>query len=437
MTDTTEQKKIFAWAGGPGVKAALVGVLLLILLIPLNIVQSLVEERSQRSAEVIADIGAVWGHEQRVQGPHLVVPYNYAVPGAASGTSNVKRRIFLLLPEKLEIDGTVDVQSRSISLYQANVYTAKLTMTAHYRLPELLTHPNVSEPFYEEMLAGLMLGDVQGLQGDIEISANGTPLKILPGAGYGKRADFGVHGRVPRGIKPGDSVVLVASFSLRGSEALNIWPSGAKSDITLSSAWPSPGFQGRFSPVTRTVSDKGFTANWQTLRLAQGIGPVLDENHARREYISVRFVDPVNRYSMAERSVKYGSLFVLMTFAVLYLFEVISGRRVHPVQYMLTGLALCLFFLSLLALAEHLSFGAAYALSAAIIIGLVTAYARSVTRSSGWAIGILGTLAALFGYLYGVLLLEDMALLAGTTLLIVAIAGAMWLTRRVDWYGAK
>lgn len=388
-----------------------------------------------RADEVLAEIGNVWGQEQQVTGPVLVLPYDKVVSRDTSGEAKLRRETALLLPDEQTIVGTVDVESRSISLFEANVYTAHMTITSKFLVPDLGIRAGYDAVYYHEALASLFLGDVRGLQGDLELLVADNPLKVQPGTGYGSKAKHGVHGLVPMGLEAGAVLTVTARFSLRGSGALHLWPAGEKSDISLSSRWPSPGFQGRFSPVSRDVTDSGFEATWQTLRLAQGIGQVIDSGHLPQEFVTVRFVDPVNRYSMAERSAKYGSLFVLMTFAVLYLFEVISGRRVHPVQYMLTGLSLCLFFLALLALAEHLPFGAAYALAATIIVLMVTTYARSVTQSRRWTAGVFCTLAALLAYLYGVLLLEDFALLAGTALILVAIAAAMWLTRRVDWYG--
>ncbi|TNE62372.1 MAG: cell envelope integrity protein CreD [Alphaproteobacteria bacterium] len=421
--------------GGPGVKAALVGLLLLVLLIPLSMINGLIGERSNRAIEVMQSVGRTWGYEQTVAGPLLVLPYDHVISRTTSGEERLERRQLVLLPAFLKADGKVDVEPRQIGLYETKVYTAHMTLEARFDVPELFDGVDPGRLHWDEAVMSLALSDLQGLQGDLELVAAGQSLRIAPGVGF-EGARYGVHAPLAGKVKPGEGISLGASFSLRGSSMLSIWPSGEKSEISLTSAWPSPGFGGRFSPISHTITDAGFDAKWQTLRLAQGIGPVLagDKSLPYDQAVSVRFVDPVNRYSMVERSAKYGALFVLLTFSVLYLFEVMSKSRVHPVQYMLTGLALCLFFMGLLALAEHMPFAAAYALASVLVIGLVTAYARSVTRSARWTGSILATQVVLFGFLYSVLKMEDMALLSGTVLLFAGLAAAMYLTRRVDWY---
>jgi len=432
MENETE-KKLLSGLNGPGVKAALVGFLLLVLLIPIFMVQSLVGERSSRSQEVLSGISTTWGGAQEIAGPVLVLPYDHVVSRSSSGEEKLDRRHLILLADTLSVDGKVDVEKRAISIYETNVYTAHIKLQATFKLPLLIDGTSPDHLKWEGLSVSLPLSDIQGLQGNMEIISGGKLLPIEPGTGAGLRAQ-GIHAALPDTLQGGDTFTVAMSFSLRGTGVLDIWPSGAKTDVTLASSWPSPGFQGRFSPISHKIDKDGFSAQWQTLRLAQGIGPVLFDGLPHGQAISVKFIEPVNTYSMTDRSAKYGSLFVLMTFAVLYLFEVISGRRVHPVQYLLTGLALCLFFMALLALSEHLAFGLAYSISAIIVIAMVAAYGRSVMGSGTWTSGITLTQVALFAYLYGVLKMEDFALLSGTALLFIALAAAMFLTRRVDWY---
>ncbi|WP_262689383.1 cell envelope integrity protein CreD [Kordiimonas aestuarii] len=426
----SENSRFMQFLNGYGVKSVLIGLMLLIMLIPLSMIGSLVNERSGRAREADMKIGEVWGHEQIVGGPMLVVPYEAVEKIRKTGELVTLRRQLVLLPDRLTVGGVIDVESRRLGLYSSNVYTANLTMTGTFTIPDIDT--DTLE--WGKATVSLFLDDLQGLQGDIVMTVDGKDTTIKPATGL-EHNPSGVHVQAAD-LAPGRSFAAEGSFSLRGMRALNIWPSGTTSDIQLSSAWPSPGFHGRFSPISRTVSKDGFDARWQTLRLAQGIGPVLSDGAPLpvMNTVTVNFIDPVNTYSLTDRSVKYGSLFVLLTFAVIYLFEVVSGSKVHPVQYILIGLALCLFFMGLLSLAEHMAFTMAYIVSSTLIVGLVTAYACSVTKSRSWTVGICLTQTALLGFLYGVLNMEDFALLAGTTLMFVALAVAMYLTRNVDWY---
>ena len=424
------------WQDGLGFKACLIGALLLIMLIPLMMIGSLVEERASRATEVINAIGEVWGHEQEIVGPFLILPYDDVVSKTDEGEKLV-RRTLVLLSKTLKVNGNFDVERRSLGLFDTNVYTAHLKINALFDLSKEIAGLDPARLQLDAIVASLVLGDLRGLQGNISVTANGQKLEVEPGSGT-TQISPGVHVVLPNNLDKTDSLDIEISFSLRGSEAFNIWPSGGTTEINLKSAWQSPSFLGRFSPSQRSVTADGFTAKWEILRMAQGIGPVLREGNSFSKFqnASVRFVEPVNSYSMSERSIKYGSLFVLLTFAVLYLFEILAKKKVHPVQYMLMGLALCLFFLALLALSEHVPFGVAYGLASLIVVTLVSAYAKSVTRSSGWTIGIGVIQSTLFAFLYGVLMLEDMALLAGATLLLAGLASAMYLTRNVDWYQA-
>jgi inner membrane protein len=135
-----------------------------------------------------------------------------------------------------------------------------------------------------------------------------------------------------------------------------------------------------------------------------------------------------------ERSVKYGFLFIGLTFAAFFLFEVLKRLAIHPVQYALVGLALAIFFLLLISLSEHLGFAAAYAIAAASCVALIGYYVAHVLKSvrRGVFFGI--ALSALYGLLYVLLRVEDQALLMGSLLVFACVASAMVATRRVDWY---
>jgi inner membrane protein len=145
-------------------------------------------------------------------------------------------------------------------------------------------------------------------------------------------------------------------------------------------------------------------------------------------------MDPVDHYRMAERSVKYAGLFILLTFATVWLIEVLAGVRVHPIQYLLLGGALCLFYLLELSLSEHLGFPAAYAVASVAVIGMVAAYGAVVLRSRRRALVVAAGVALLYAYLYLLLMNEDYALLIGSVGLFAILGAIMFATRRVDWY---
>jgi inner membrane protein len=238
-----------------------------------------------------------------------------------------------------------------------------------------------------------------------------------------------------------------AAFSLdldlAGMERLDIVPAAGETNVSLRSPWPHPSFGGRFLPETRSVSERGFEAAWRMSDLGANVRQAFQRCLQSKcdAYLAgsfgVSLVQPVDVYQKTYRALHYGILFVGLTFALFFLYEVICGLRVHPVQYALVGLALVAFFLLLLALAEHVGFGLAYGLGAAACVALVGAYVRIALGSSARAASLAALLAALYGALYVVLGSEDYALLMGALLVFAALAAFMLVTRRLDWYAVS
>jgi inner membrane protein len=281
---------------------------------------------------------------------------------------------------------------------------------------------------------------VRGLVGVPTLRVSGVAHDLQQGLGYGERR--GLHTRL---AVPVDDAELAFDIefeaTLQGTETLAIAPLGARSDITLTSAWPHPQFHGQFLPREPEVSAEGFRAHWQISSLATSAPAQFrarlhegQDTRAGIDAVAVSLVDPVNIYSKVDRATKYGLLFVLLTFVAFFMFEMLRRLRVHPIQYGLVGLALAIFFLLLLALSEHVAFGVAYLASAAACIALIGYYVGHVLHSRLRGIGFAATLAALYAALYGLLISEDNALVLGAGLLFAVLAAIMVLTRRVDWY---
>mgnify|MGYP000848915396 FL=1 len=213
---------------------------------------------------------------------------------------------------------------------------------------------------------------------------------------------------------------------------------GDTTHIDVRGNWPHPSFYGQFLPESRQVNDAGFSAAWSTTRLATNMLHQLFEhlrnNRPLDTLIGVRFVDPTDSYTQTDRAIKYGLLFIGLTFAAFFLFEVLKRLAIHPFQYGLAGTALVLFYLLLLSLSEHVDFGIAYAIATAGCVALLAYYLSHVLDSLGWGLGFGALIGAVFGILYVLISLEDLALLAGSVTLFGALALVMALTRKVDWY---
>ena len=297
------------------------------------------------------------------------------------------------------------------------------------------------------------MSDVRGLSAVSPLTFGDSRVELEPGGDQGPLMSGGLRAATPLGalMAAGPQVTadqggipFAVNLTLAGTEALAFVPAGTATDVTLRSTWPDAGFSGAFLPESRQVSSAGVTAHWQVAHFARGYpqawvkGATDEDDHRRRvaeSEFSLALVQTVDQYRQAERAVKYGVLFILLTFVVFFLWEVLAALRLHPVQYLLVGSALVVFYLLLLSISDT-PFGAAYAISAAAITVLVAGYASAILRAGVRGASVVGGwLASLYGVLFVLLQLEDIALLVGALVVFVALASVMWLTRRIDWYG--
>ena len=208
-------------------------------------------------------------------------------------------------------------------------------------------------------------------------------------------------------------------------------PLGEATTTELRGNWPHPSFGGAFLPRTREISKDGFVARWSTTGLASNAAQI----DGKAKVFEVRLIDPVDVYRQALRAVKYGVLFVVLTFAAFFMFENLKSLPIHPVQYALVGLAQAVFFLLLTSLSEHINFVMAYLVAAIASITLIGIYLAAILRGWRRGFGFGFALATLYASLFGILRSEESALLLGSLLLFFALAGVMLGTRRIEWYG--
>lgn len=148
----------------------------------------------------------------------------------------------------------------------------------------------------------------------------------------------------------------------------------------------------------------------------------------------VSFAEPNDVYLQTERAMKYALLLILVSFGTFFLFEVIKSSRIHPIQYLLVGCALFVFYVLLLPLAEQIIFWKAYAIAASACVGLIGWYTYYVLGGIKRAAIFTGTLAGLYAAFFGILTTEDMNLLLGAVFCFAILACVMVMTRKIDWY---
>jgi inner membrane protein len=416
-----------------------VGGLALLLLVPIVLIGALIGEREQRRDEAVAEVSAKWGNRQAIVGPVLLVPYTARVQETDTQSKTIVRevpRTAVVLPASLRAVGTLQAESRSRGIFAVPVYSAALELAGAFtRPPDGDIDRDATLVHWDRAQLAIGISDVRALQRAPAATWNGAPMAFLPGADALSPVSSGIHAPVNASA---ESLTFTVPLALNGSLGLALTPVGERTVVSLQSNSGNPSFQGAWLPTRREVSADRFTASWEIPFLGRNYPQVWSATADMKTAVAasqfgVDLVDPVDQYRMAERSVKYAILFILLTFGTVWLMEVLTGLRVHPIQYLLLGAALCIFYLLELSLAEHLGFAAAYVAAALAIVALIGMYGYWILGRAARAAGVAAGVAALYGYLYVLLMNEDYALLIGSIGLFAALAGVMFVTRRVDW----
>ncbi len=415
-------------------KGFITGFLILVMLIPATLVQELVQERKNRQQEVIAEVSSKWADPQTITGPYISVPYSQTLD-AGDGKTTVVEKTMILLPEKLNVTGTVEPQFKRRGIYNVALYKSDLNLKGHFALKEATTEANENIRWEQAKLC-LGLTDTRGIEAQPMVSFRDSNFSFgagLPGnLMAAKGASVGVN---LAGVSPEEALSFNIPVKLRGSESLQVVPTGKSTTVQLSSSWQSPSFNGKFLPEY-TLGKEGFNAKWNVLHFNRDFPQVWKNQSFKAEEFSFGFslLQPTDHYAKTMRSVKYAILFIGLTFGFFFLLEALQGHRVHPVQYILTGIALVVFYTLLLSLGEVIDFNKAYGLAALATTLLITTYGRHLF--SGWnnAFILGGFLGSLYAFIFMLIQLEDTSLLAGSIGLFVLVAIAMQLSRKIKWY---
>lgn len=442
-------------------KALIVGGISVAFIVPLTMIWGVVKERSRYRDTVMAEVAKSTAQSQTLAGPFVVVHYRERVPATTKGEADqVRECTQLLLPDSLSIESRTSVEKRQRGIYRVPVFRAVSGFKASFTLPPDFG-VKAKGVLVEEPRAEVAFGvsDPRGIRAAPALKLDGATLETRPGASLGW-LEHGFSAPLPADAA-GRRIGLDASLELLGTDRLTLVPIGAVTNVELSSDWPHPSFVGGFLPDDRSVSSQGFRARWKLSRFATGVDDAVARTRGSMSSVSssvsrsepvagdvagnsvpgflnidlgVRFVQPVDVYQQSERAVKYGFLFVFLTFVAFFLFEVLRRMAVHPIQYMLCGAALALFFLLVISLSEHLPFAMAYLVASGACVGLIAFYVGHVLRSATRGMMFGALLGALYGFLYVILQSEDYALLLGALLLFAALTIVMVTTRRIDWY---
>jgi inner membrane protein len=433
-------------------KFAAIALVLLLLVAGLFQISEVVHDRQTYRQVAIQSVANSLAGPQTLTGPLIQMACTEEWSELTDKAVVVQRREFHVVapPTALKVRGTSQLEPRSRGLHATQAFNLKAGISAQWAdlesLKPVAQHAN-SRLSCGQPLLMLAVSDSRGIR-HAGLTLGGQPLTLKPGTFYG-RFPRGVHAPLPPATPRSAPLDAEIELELVGTEKIAIVPVGGDTQVQISSNWPHPSFGGQFLPAERQVRNDGFEANWRVSALAstaqQDVAQRRDgcSNSTAEEVplstncvetLDVTFVDPANTYALSDRATKYGLLFIGLTFLAVGLFEFMKSLRVHPIQYLLVGAAMCLFFLLLVSLSEHMSFEAAYAVAASACVLLLAFYASHIlgrwSRGVPFGLGI----ATLYGMLFVLLRLEQTALLVGALALFAVLAAIMVLTRRIDWY---
>ena len=430
-----------------GVKLIVVCGLAVLMVIPALFVSSVVEDRTQRAADVVKEISAHVGGQQTFLGPTLAVPYT--IP-PRSPVDSARHGMYLVFPSQASAALKVASEERRRSLFKVPVFQADLKLDGTFDLTGV---PAAAPPNAEldwsraEIVVGVT--DARGALSDATITADGknsplSPAQVAQNISFGAdpkaQTTLTLFGAKVDGIaKPDAHFNVTSTLRFSGAQRIALLAYGKTTHVTTEANWPSPGFDGGFLPISRNISPRGFNAEWSVPFIARGVraeGSGETINGLDATALGTSFIEVADPYQSVNRSLKYMPLFLGLIFLSYFIFEATTGKRVHPAQYILVGIAQLIFYLLLLALAERIGFGFGFLIGGSATVILLSANARWIFASRLQGFRALAIFTSLYTMIYLLLRLEDNALLVGAIASFLAVAAAMYFTRHIDWYGS-
>jgi inner membrane protein len=413
--------------------------LVLILLIPIEMVESLIYQRGHRQDEAVREVSQKWGNRQTLSGPVLTVPYShYSTMVDEEGETTIKKakQYAHFLPFELDIENELEPEKRYRGIYEVIVYKSKVNLSGHFEKPDF-KKLNIEEEnvLWEEATVAIGLSDLRSIQNSVKLQWNGEKYAFNPGLKTKDVISRGISTPVSLNAKRLDFKI---DLSFNGSQNISFTPFGRTTHVVVKSPWKDPSFTGAFLPDKREITDAGFVAEWEVLHLNRSypqefVGEEIKES-VRSSVFGTDLLLPVDEYKKSTRSVKYAVLFIGLTFLLFFFVQIINKVRIHPIQYLIVGLALCLFFTLLVALSEHISFLYSYTTASIAIILMITGFAKAIFKNNKLTLILAGLLSVLYAFIYVIIQLQDYSLLIGSAGLLSILGSLMYLSRNIDWY---
>lgn len=430
------------------IKLFIIFILAMLLMIPVHMVESVIYERASYQREANDSVTSSWSGPQTITGPILSVPLHYEYPVSTqkdNKTTTEYRSItkhLHILPETLNVSGQVTPLILNRGIYESIVFDAESSLSGNFKMSEDFDKNHLVQIDWPNAFITVGISDLRGIQDQISFQLDDKSIDASAGSKIPDLISSGLT--IPLHIDSSDvedQMKFSMNLSMHGSGSLNVSPLGKTTSVNVKSDWSDPKFIGAFLPDNREITQDGFTADWKVLELnrnypQQFIGTT-SSNKIQQSQFGVEFILPVDNYQKSTRSVKYALLSIGFTFLIFFLVEVLNDRKIHSFQYGMVGFTLCLFYLLLVSLTEHMAFDYAYLISAISIITMITGYAQAVFKNSRFTLILLAALIAIYGFVFITIQMVEYALVIGSIGLTIMMAITLYGTRNIDWYNLK
>jgi len=418
------------------IKGAITAALIGIMMIPTIFINDLVSERQARNESVVKEVDSRWSSAQTLTGPYIFVPYKITTTDA-SNKPEIKINHYLIIPENKQVTGRIDHEIRKRSIYKVLLYRASLSDEGNFifQMPKDVLPDQIQ---WTDARICFGISDFKGIEERLVIRLNGTDSELSPGLPSDDFSENGLSAPILLSAADvGKPFNYQIHIKIKGSQMLHFVPLSGNSHYALESGWPNPSFDGNNLPSVRNVDTKGFTATWNFNKANLPFGTLLKDFKFDQSALAfgVTMVQPADQYAKTNRSIKYAILIIGLTFSLFFIIELMQRKPIHPVQYVLIGLGLVIFYSLLLAISEFLDFDPAYLIASSATILLIGLYAKSHFGSWKSAGIFTGVLTLLYGFIFVLIRLEDTALLVGSIGLFIILALTMYGSKKVNWYG--
>ena len=425
-------------------KVGVIIFLMLILMIPTSMVENLIHEREDVQARAIEEVSSKWGNGQTISGPFISIPFDKYVK-RYNKKDSVNEIIKLkewahFLPNELEISGNIMPEKRYRGIYEVVVYESKLKIQGNFdNINFKKLDIDKKDVHFDKATINIGINDLKGIERQITINWNNKNITFNSGTSTKDIISSGINAIVPIRKDSLTNYIFTTEIDLKGSQYLYFIPVGKTTDIDINSNWKTPSFTGMYLPDERTVSNDGFNSKWNILHLNRNYPQewIGNKYNIENSSFGTDLLLPVDNYKKSYRVARYAFLFLVLTFLTFFFVEVMRKVFIHPIQYLLVGVAIIVFYTLLLSISEHIKFNFAYIIASVLTISLVSLYTRSILKSKQIGFLIFCILLIMYSFIFTIIQLEDYALLIGSLGMFIILCIVMYYSRKIDWYNIK